>query len=185
MTVARGIGSILLSALGIIVFLSAVVLGFKILGSNAPINPIISDTIDLRNAEDPVRKAQLITELDDLVQQAENEDVSEQWSRMTSCLATSCPDEAYFDMILVTVAVYENKIPQSALLINLIATNKYWGDPEQVIEFSKAMSTADEQVNELDSRNAAKIWSEIVACNAVCPERNDLFFDLINVIVRH
>ncbi len=184
MTVAKGLGNVALSVVGIVILLIAVLVGAKVLGSNAPVKPIINYGIELRSTDDPVRKAELVSLLDELIQQAENEDLSDQWFRMTKCIAQSCPDDAYFDLVLVTAAVYEKHLPQSDVLINLIATNKYWSDPEQVIEFSKAMTLADEQIAEMKNRRAENIWDDIVDCNAECPERNDLFFELIGVIVQ-
>lgn len=184
MAVSRGVGSYILAILGIVVVIGAIFLIAKIVGGNAPIKPIIQYSIELRNTNDTVKKSELISKLDELIQQAENDDLTEQWQRMTGCLGTSCPDEAYFDLVLVVVSVYEADIPHSATIINLIATNKYWGDPEQIVEFSKAMTLADDQIRDLKNRSSEKTWQEIVACNAVCPERNDLFFELIGNILQ-
>lgn len=169
---------------GFLILLFGIIVVAKILGSDAPIKPIILNGIELRNADDPVQKAELVSLLDELVQQAENEDLSDQWYRMTKCLSDGCPDGAYFDLVLATAAIYEEDLPQSPILINLIATNKYWSDPEQVVEFSRAMTLADDQVHELKSRRADSVWSDIVECNAVCDEKNDLFFELIEIIVK-
>lgn len=183
MTVARGVGNTLMAIGGLLILLFAIVVLAKVLGSDAPIKPIILHGIELRNTDDAVQKAELVSLLDDLVQQAENDDLSDQWYRMTKCLSDGCPDDAYFDLVLATAAIYEEDLPQSPVLINLIATNKYWGDPEQVVEFSRAMTLADDQIRELKSRRADTVWSDIVECNAVCDERNDLFFELIGIVV--
>ncbi len=184
MAVSRGIGTVLVSLLGIAIVLAAVVIIASVLGGEAPIKPLIYKTSELRKATDPVEKANLITAIDDLVVQAENDEVTAQWDRMMGCLATACPDEAYLDMVLVTVAAFEEDIPESALLINIIATAKYWGDSEHLLDFSKALSIANEQIDTLDDRKAQKIWEQIVECNNVCPEKNDLYFDLIGAIVQ-
>jgi hypothetical protein len=184
MAVSRGVGSYILAILGILVVIAAIFVIVKIVGADAPIKPIIQYGIELRNTNDTIKKSELISKLDELIQQADNEDLTEQWQRMTGCLGTTCPDEAYFDLVLVVVSSYETDIPESATIINLIATNKYWGDPEQIVEFSKAMTLADEQIRDLKSRSAEKVWAEIIACNAVCPERNSLFFRLIGTILQ-
>ena len=103
---------------------------------------------------------------------------------MTQCLGTSCPDEAYMDFVLVTVTVYEKELPESPLLINLIAVAKYWGDQEHILDFSKALSMANDQIDSLKNKNAHKAWEEIVQCNNTCNEKNDLFFELISAIVQ-
>jgi hypothetical protein len=184
MTVSRGIGSTILSVVGILVLLGAVVVVAMFMGNNAPIRPLIHKTIELRDASDPVDRADLITTIDDLAAQSGSDAIKDQWDRMLQCLATACPDVAYFDLILVTVANFEEDIPESALLINIVATAKYWGDSENLLEFSKALSIANEQIDDLDSRKANKLWGEIVDCNGVCPEKNDLYFDLIRTIVQ-
>ncbi|RJQ21405.1 hypothetical protein C4580_02595 [Candidatus Woesearchaeota archaeon] len=183
MTVSRGVGQVVVPVLGILVLVVAIFAAASLLGSDAPIRPIITKGIELRSAESALDKARLISDLDDLVTQADNEDIKEQWDRMTSCLSTSCPDEAYLDLVLVTVAAYEHELPESALLINLIAVGKYWGESERLLEFSRAMSIANDQIEELESKNARKQWQQIIDCNGTCPEKNDLFFTLVQTIV--
>jgi hypothetical protein len=87
-------------------------------------------------------------------------------------------------MVLVTVAQFEDQIPESAVLINIIATAKYWGNPEHLLDFSKAMSMANEQIELLDNRKVEKLWQLVVECNNACPEKNDLYFELIGTIVQ-
>lgn len=184
MTVSRGVSAILISIVGIIIILVAVFAIASMLGSNAPVKPIIAKTIQLKQATEPVEKAKLITDLDDLITQTENKELKDQWDRMMGCLSTSCPDEAFLDMVLVTVANYEQELPESALLINIIATAKYWGNQEHLLEFSKALSMANDQVDELQNKNARKQWQQIVECNGTCPEKNDLFFNIIETIAQ-
>src|SRR3989338_1057649 len=137
MSVARGVGRYVLSALGILLIIVAIVLAASLIASDAPVKPIIYKSIDLLNATDPVKKARLITDLEDLVAQTKNEAVINQWGRMTDCLATACPDDAYLDIVLITLAEYEQEIPESPLLINTIAVSKYWNDPNHLLEFYK------------------------------------------------
>ena len=79
MSVARGVGRYVLSALGILLIIVAIVLAASLIASDAPVKPIIYKSIDLRNATDPVKKARLITDLEDLVAQTKNEAVINQW----------------------------------------------------------------------------------------------------------
>jgi len=184
MTVQRGIGTIIFSIIGIIIIFIAVVIILKVVRSEPPVTDIIYKTIDLRKASDPVERADSITALDELVSKSGNEDIKGQWDRMMQCLSSSCPDEAFLDLILVTVASYEKDVQNSALLVNVIATNKYWGNPERLLDFSRALSMANEQVKLLEDRKVEKIWESIVACNNVCPEKNNYYFDLIRAIVQ-
>ena len=184
MPVSRGVGPVLFSIIGIIIVILAIVVAASFLGSSAPIRPIIHQGIELRTAaDDPLKKARAITDLDELILATKNNDIKDQWDRMMQCLPTICPDEAYFDLILITVASYEQDIPQSALLINVIAVGKYWGVEENLLEFSKALTIATDQIDELESKSVRKQWQQIIDCNGTCPEKNDLLFSLIQTII--
>ncbi len=174
----------LFSILGIIIIVAAVIIIIKVMSSEPPVKEIIFKSIELRKATGPVDRANLISALDDLVAASKSSEVKDQWDRMTKCLGTACPDEAYLDMVLVTTAAFEKDIPESALLINIIATAKYWGNPEHLLEFSKALSIANEQVQASKNRKVEKAWEEIVKCNNACPEKNDLYFDVITTVVQ-
>ncbi|GEM_PF-2015497 len=184
MAVQRGFGTIIFSIIGIVIVVLAVFVILKIVRSEPPVVPLIYKSIDLRQAENPVDRADLITNIDDLVVDLDNKEVKDQWDRMMQCLSTSCPDEAYLDMVLVAVANFEGDVPHSDVLINVIATNKYWGNDEHLLEFSKALSMANEQVLLLDNRKAEKLWEQIVECNDACSEKNGLYFDFIRAVVQ-
>lgn len=184
MTVERGVVSYAVAVLGILLILAAVVITLSLLEGDVPVKSIISKSIDLRNATDPVKKAKLVTSLDKLIEESKNEELNNQWDRMTECLATRCPDEAYLDLTLITLAEYPAEIPESDLLVNVVAVNKYWNDQEHLLEFSKALSVATDEAGELKSKNARKIWDQIVACNGVCSQKNDLFFEFIRAVVQ-
>ena len=184
MAVQRGLSTVIFSILGILIIVVAVVVIVSVMKSEPPVKSIIYKSIELRKATEPVERANLISSMDDLVAESDEQEVKDQWDRMMQCLATSCPDEAYLDMILVTVAAFEQDIPESAVLINIIATAKYWGDAEHLLDFSKAMSIANEQIELLKDRKSEKLWQQVVECNNACPEKNDLYFELIGTIVQ-
>ena len=184
MAVQRGFGSIIASIIGIVIVVLAVIIILKVVRPEPPIKYIIFKSIELRNATNPVEKANLISSLDDLVASSKSQEVKDQWDRMMQCLPTTCPDEAYLDMVLVTVAAFEKGIPDSALLINIIATSKYWGNADHLLEFSKALSIANDQIDKLNNRKAEKAWQQIVECNGTCSDKNSLYFDVIKAIVQ-
>ncbi len=183
MSVSRGVGRVLASVLGIAIVVIAVVIIANILGGTAPVKPLIYKSIELRSAKSPVEKADLITTLNDLVSSSKSDDVRKQWDRVVDCLASGCPDDAFLDIVLVTVAAFESDIPEGAVLINIIATSKYWNDSEHLLEFSKALSMTDEQIQKLGNRKAVKLWEQIVECNGNCSEKNDFYFELIKTVV--
>ena len=182
MSVSRGVSPVIWSIVGIVILVSAVVLIVSLVSSEPPVKELIYKTSELRTVKDPVDRADLITEIDDVVAASGDESIYEQWDRMLECLTTECPDEAFLDMVLVTVVAFEQDINDSALLINVIATAKYWGKEEHMLDFSKALSTANDQIEELDRRSAEKIWEDIVECKGECPEMFDLYFELIKTI---
>lgn len=184
MTLSRGVISALLTFLGIVVVLGVILIAASFLGSDAPVKPLIVKGIQLREAEDPVVKAQLITELDDLVAQAENEELTDQWDRMMDCLGKKCPDQAYLDYVLVNAVAFETELPESSLLINIIATAKYWDNSDHLLEFSRAVSLTNEQIDALESKKARNEWQDVVDCDGQCPEKYDLFFELIKTVVQ-
>jgi len=183
MSLSKGVGSAIAGIAGIVLVVIVVIVLVNVLSSNPPATELIEKSIDLRNAQTPVERADLITEIDDLVAEAKDPEVLEQWERMLECLRSKCPDEAYVDMVLVTVVAFEEKIEQSPLLINVLATTKYWGKEEHMLEFSKALSTADDQIEELGKRSVEKKWEEVVECSGTCDENYDVYFELIKAIV--
>lgn len=184
MAIARGVGSAIVGILGIVILVVAVVLIASVLRGDAPVEDLMLKTIDLRNAKSTVEKAQLISEVDDLVLESNNEEIREQWERMLGCLKTSCPDEAFLDLVLVTVSAHEKDVEYSAVLLNVIATAKYWKNDEHMLDFSKALSMANEQINALGDRNARKKWDAVIDCNGTCDALYDNYFELIKTLVQ-
>lgn len=184
MTVSRGVINAVLSIVGVLVLLGVILLIASLLGSNAPVKPVLIQGIELRSAQDPVVKAQLISDLDDLIAQSENEALSDQWDRMLECLGTKCPDRAYLDFVLVIAAAFEDELPQSALMINIIASAKYWDDPEHLLEFSRAVSLTNDQIDALENKKASRQWQDVVECNGTCEQKYDLYFDLIKTVAQ-
>ncbi len=184
MSLLRGVKPAFAGIIGIVIVVLVAVVLVNILSSEPPVQNLIYKSLELRDAKDSVDRANLITDLDDLVVDVKNPRVREQWDRMLECLSASCPNEAFLDMVLVVVAEFESDIPNDDLLINVIATAKYWGNPDHMLDFSKALSSADDGIKKLEVRGAEKKWDQIVECNGVCPEMYDLYFDLIKTIVK-
>jgi len=184
MSITRGVRPIIISIVGIIIIAIAAVVIVNLVNGESPVQNLIYKSLELRDAKNAVDRADLITGLDELVAESNNPRVLDQWNKMLECLSSACPDEAFLDMVLVSVAEYETDVDHSALLINVIATAKYWDNPDHMLDFSKALSTADNQIQELKIRGIEKKWSQIVDCNGQCPEMYDQYFDLIKAIVR-
>lgn len=184
MTVSRGVGSVIAAIAGILLIVVTVVILIAVLTPNSNPSGLISKSIELRDAKTPIERANLITSIDDEIANLGNSEISEQWDRMISCLSDVCPDEAFLDLILVTTAEFETEIQNSATIINAIATVKYWGNAENMLDFSRAMSTADSQIEESDNRAVKKVWDEILECENTCDDKNDLYFALIKALAQ-
>ncbi len=181
----KGAKRVILPVLGVMILFIAVVVIAGIFGSDAPIKPILTSVIEARAETDPVQRSKLISNLDDYVKQSENPVLTEQWNKVLGCLGTRCPDEAFSDTIFVVAKEYQNEFPKSDLIMNIIAINRFWNDPERVLEFSKATTTVDKAISEIGNRRILNTWKEIVDCNGKCPEYNDLFFKLIDEIIKY
>jgi len=182
MAVAKGVGKIVAIVGIILIVIIGIIIVSQIAGSDTPVKSIILKTIDLRGAsEDSVKRAQMISSLDTVVSKVDDPNVEEQWGKMTECLATACPDDAYFDMIFVATNDHQTDIKNADLLLNLLVVNRYW-DSEDVVEFSKSLSEVDTQIQNLQNRKAKGAWDDIVECNNECDERNNYYFELIRTI---
>jgi len=149
-----------------------------LLGDPGP--QIILKIIELRQEDSTLSKADFIATVDDLVQRVNNKEVDLEWSSLTSCLSTSCTNADYFN--LVQTVAYEERIANYPLIINLVLTYKYWGG-EEVVKFSKALTDVDRKMDELNVRVVRDSWKKIVECDGVCPNKAQLYFDLIKEIV--
>lgn len=181
MAVAKGVGKFI-AVIGIVlIVIIGVIIVSQVAGGEPPVKSIVLKSIELRGNQDSVRRAQIISSLDTLIAEAEDPNLDEQWARMTECLANSCPDDAYFDIIFVTINDHQTDIKNADLLLNLLVVNRYWGT-EDVVEFSKSLSEVDSQITELDNRKAKSSWEDVVKCNNECAEKDDYYFELIRTI---
>lgn len=182
MPISRGVGSAIAAIVGIVVLVVAVVLVVNVVRSEPPVKELILKNVELRNANVTVERAELVTTIDQIVADVGHEAVTDQWKRMLDCLPAKCPDAAFLDMALIVAVNFD--LPESGVLVDVITTAKYWGNPEHMLEFSKALSSANEKIGEFEKRGVEKAWQKVVECNGECAEMNDLYFDLITSIVR-
>lgn len=179
MAMLKGVNKLLLVVVGVLAVLILMVVAATFFASNPVAEPIIINSINLRNVQDPVNKAQIISAVDELVAEADNANLNEQWSKMTACLGQKCPDDAFFDTVFVTTSEFPNSVRDSDLIMNVLFVNRYWGDEERVVEFSKSLSSVDGKVSALGDRKVERAWAKIVECNGDCAEKNDLYFDMV------
>lgn len=175
--------SVVILAIVVGFFLSVVLMGYSLFSSGPPYSAIILKGIELRNVKnDSVSKAKLVSSLDTLVALSNGEEIKTDWNRIVECLSGSCSDDQYFDLIVSSAIEGQKDVMHSRLIADLVTAGRFWGS-QDVVEFSKALASADEQLNSMRSKLLDKQWNAIVACDGKCLEKNDLFFDLIRVVV--
>ncbi len=168
-----------------VVFLIALVYGaFKVFSEKASPPELMVDAMELRATNDTVARAELITEMDKSVKLLESDGISAQWASLSACIAAnSCNQDDYFDFLLMIAVEKPKEVPHSALVINAITANRYWGNSEKIIEFSNALSEANRQVEELDLRTVRNKWQEIIQCDGKCAGFHNLFFEFIRLLL--
>lgn len=165
----------------IFLLLIIAVAGLSIFYFKAPPAPqIVLNTIELRNEENTIKRADLITKISDLVDQMDSQNVEIEWESLTECLSTECTNADYLNFL--QTAAYEGKIDNYELIINLVLTYKYWNG-EDVVKFSKSLTEVDKAIELSNVRVLSKSWDKIVECDGTCPARADLYFDMIKEVV--
>lgn len=150
-------------------------------GSASDAQQLILNTVALRKGPpEVVKRSALIAQTNTLVEGMGNKRIQGEWDGLAQCMAKGCIDPDYYNFIITVTT--QKRVANRDLLYNLILANKYWGTNE-IIDFSQALTKADTAVEQLGSREASKKWNEIVECDGKCPEKNDLFFEMIKLVV--
>lgn len=145
---------------------------------------LMMDTITLRETNATVERAELITGMDKTVKELKDPAISAQWAGFANCISGNvCTQDDYFDFLLMVATEKADEVPHAELITNAITVNRYWGNSEKIIDFSKALSDANAQVEQLGLKTIANKWREIVACDGKCPQYHDLFFDFIRLLL--
>lgn len=166
-----------------IVFLT-VLIAFLFSGGGPAPGDILLSTIILHSTNESVARAELITAIDTAVKGTSNDAISAQWNTLTQCIAdNSCTQDDYFDLVLIIAIEKKDDVPHAGLISNAITVNRYWGNQERILEFSKALSDANAQVDLLASKPVTNKWREIVACDGKCPEFHNLFFEFLRLVL--
>jgi hypothetical protein len=166
-------------------FLIGIVISvFNAIGFAPSPSGLIEGTIKLRGMTEAVPRAALITQMDDNVRAIDNPAITAQWTVLSGCVAGSaCTQDDYFDFLLMIAMEEPDEVPNSELIVNLLTVNRYWGQPERIIEFSKALTVANDQVRALQMQAIEGKWQEVVRCDGKCPEYHDLFFELVRLLI--
>lgn len=149
-------------------------------------NNFLLKILELRKASksDKIKQAELVTEIDSIINSLHNKPITDQWETTTLCLASQCTDEDFFDLILA-IALEGDKagVTYGNLIVNLLTANKYW-NTDNVVKFSQAITKSNKLISNLNNPEITEKWHEIVNCDGICSEKNELNFELIHLIVQ-
>lgn len=180
MAVSQGVSKWLFAGVGILIALIVIVVLALSLTKQPSADQLVVQVVELRNVEDSVKKAQLISSIDEQVMRLGSSNLAEQWERVTQCLPSGCPDEAFFDTIFIVAN--EFSVEQSELIMHVLFVNRYWDDEERVVEFSKSLSEVDSMVPEL-GRKVERAWGNVIECNNACDDKNDRYFEMLTTLM--
>ncbi len=170
--------------IGLLVLAALVLFVKQVFFASPSPGELILNTIALRNTNDTVQRAGLIADMDGMVQALENDGIAAQWGTLSNCVATdACTQDDYFDFIMMVAVEQKDDVPNAGLIANVITVNRYWGNAERIIEFSKALSQANDQVEELQLKTVRNKWQEAVYCDGKCPGYHAIFFDFIKLLL--
>jgi hypothetical protein len=168
--------------LGILVTAIAILLSFTTGESQVP--ELIPTIVKLhQDRENPVEKAKDITRIDEIVVDIDNTAITDSWHSMLTCLKENCVPDDYFNFIMIIINEKSHELKYSNLVTNILITQRYWGT-ENIVEFSKALTAANTDVESLHDTAISGKWQQIVECNGECPEKDDLFFEMIGLLYK-
>jgi hypothetical protein len=170
--------------IGTLVLIALVIFIKQVFFASPSPSQLMTDAMVLRTNNDTVEKAALISSIDERVNEMESDAIAAQWSTLADCIAGNlCTQDDYFDFLLMVAVEKRDEVPNSDIIVNIITINRYWGNSEKIIEFSKALSEADSQVEALQLKTLRNKWQEIVYCDGKCAEFHTLFFDFIRLLL--
>ncbi|MBW2968974.1 hypothetical protein KY304_01635 [Candidatus Woesearchaeota archaeon] len=176
--------NLVIGVIGAMILIAMIFALVSLMSDRSSIQNLIHSTIKLRdNIEDPVVRAKAITDINSLVQELDNSGINEGWRAMAVCIPEGCSDDEYMNFIISAINEYPKDIEHGYIVKEIIKVHRFWGDSANVIEFSESLTESNKLITELHSSKAANLWNDIVSCNGECEEFDNLFFEMIGVIV--
>ncbi|HLD04194.1 MAG TPA: hypothetical protein VJG90_00590 [Candidatus Nanoarchaeia archaeon] len=148
---------------------------------------LIVHILDLREVvgKDILKQVELVNIINQDIKQIGSDNIQEQWETTALCLARTCTDKDFMQLIL-TVAIEGDRDGYEVgnLIMNILTANKYWGS-DNTIRFSESLDKANKQITSLNKPAVSGSWKKLVACDGQCAEKNSLTFDAIRQIVNN
>lgn len=175
--------NLVISSIGILILVASVVVIAWLLRAPAPYSPLILDAVTIRAAgNNSISKAKIIDNMDNNIGRVKENEILDKWDSLTNCLNEGCSDDDLLDFIASIVIARPDKVPNAKVVADIIVAGRFWGSSE-VLKFSKAVTSANEAVAAMNSKDANKKWEQIVACDGKCPEKNTLLFEEVKLII--
>ena len=175
--------NVVIALIGIAILVVAVVAVIIVLKGPDPFAPLILDAIAIRNVgNNSIAKAKIIDDMDKNIEKIKDKETLDKWEELTNCLDAGCVDDVLFDFVLSIAIAHPDKVPSAKFVADMIVVGRFWGSGD-VLKFSKALTSANEAVAAINSKDIDKKWDQIVACNGACAEKNNLIFDEIKLVV--
>lgn len=175
--------NLLISSIGILILICAVVIMAWLLRQPEPYVPLILDAVAIRQVgNNSLEKARVIDDMDKNIAQVKDDSVLAKWDVLTNCLNEGCPDDDLFDFILSVVIAKPEKVLHSKLIADVIVAGRFWGSGE-VLQFSKSVTSANDAIAVLKVKEIDKKWDQIVVCDGQCSEKYDLIFEEVKLII--
>ena len=175
--------NVVISSLGILIVIVAVVGVAWLLRAPEPYPRLILDAVELRSVgNNSLAKAKIIDDIDKNMERVKDSIISDEWDKLTSCIDAGCSDDSLLDFILAVVITMPAKVPHARLVADVVVAGRFWGSAD-VLKFSKAVTAANDAIAVLNAKSVDKKWDEIVACDGKCSEKNSLVFDEVKLIV--
>lgn len=174
--------TVVIGTLGLGVLITAVAILLSFTGGPDQTPELIPTIVQLyQHKDNSVEKAKDITKIDEIVTELDNTQITDAWLSMLDCLKEQCVPDDYFNFIMIVINEKSHAVQYSNLLTNILITQRYWRT-ENIVDFSKALTAANTDIDALHNKAVSDKWDDIVACNGVCAEKNDLFFQLIQTL---
>jgi hypothetical protein len=175
---------VILWVIGLAVIIALFFFVKQVFFASPSVPALMADTITLAGTNDTVKRSLLITSMDESVAGLEDDAIGAQWDTLTDCISQNlCTQDDYFDMLYIAALQKRDDVPNAELIARVVEANRYWNDKEKLVEFSKALSDANEGVEQLQLKTIRNKWQEIIYCDGKCAQYHQQFFEFVRLLL--
>lgn len=167
--------------LGILIVYFGISFALDFMKGSFGIEEVVLNTLELRSStKGLVEKSRLITQTNEIVDTMHNNAVEFAWQNLSGCLSTRCDDVQYLGFI--EAVAKETSLKDKNMILNVVRLRNSWGAGD-LIKFSKAVTDIDKELKS-SPQELYKKWQEVIACDGKCSDMNNLFFDMIGIVLK-